>query len=213
MSGRRLQSAVGWVVLCAAMAVVALTARSARAEDMIIKRPGDHPAYSVEIEPHLTLAFFIPSAGSSGIGLGGRFTIPVVKNGFVSSINNSVGIGFGLDWIHYNGCYRSWGNPYACANLETFLLPVVMQWNFFLSTHWSVFGEPGLAITINSYGTCVDFYVDNRGNRVDCGPRPSSVGVNPFVLFVGGRYHFSETTALTMRLGWPYASIGVSFMP
>jgi len=213
MSGRRSQSAFRWVVLVAVLVGVGFASRTARAEDMIIKRPGDHPAYSVEIEPHLTLAFFIPTAGSSGVGLGGRFTIPVVKNGFVSSINNSVGIGFGLDWIHYNGCYRYWGNPYSCANFETFLLPVVMQWNFFLSTHWSVFGEPGLAITINSYGSCVDFYFDNQGNRINCGTSPNRLGVNPFVLFLGGRYHFSETVALTMRIGWPYASIGVSFMP
>jgi len=179
---------------------------------MIIKRPGDHPAYSVEIEPHLALALLIPTAGSNGIGIGGRFSIPLVKNGFISSINNSVAIGLGLDWVHYNGCYRYWGNPGNCVNFEAFWVPVVMQWNFFLSTHWSVFGEPGLAIAFNSYGTCVDF-VDNRGNLVACGNRPSTVGVNPFVLFVGGRYHFSETTALTMRLGWPYWSIGVSFMP
>jgi hypothetical protein len=212
MSGRRSQSAVRLVVLAAMFAAVWLGSRSARAEELIIKRPGDHPVYSVEIEPHLALAFVVPTAGSSGIGVGGRFTIPIVKNGFVSSINNSVGIGLGLDWIHYNGCYRYWGDPANCVNFETFLLPVVMQWNFFLSTHWSVFGEPGLAISFNSYGNCVDF-VDNRGNRIACGARPSTVGVNPFVLFVGGRYHFSETMSLTMRIGWPYASVGVSFMP
>src|SRR5688500_15855595 len=155
MSGRRSQSAFRLVVLSAALAALVLTARTARAEDMIIKRPGDHPVYSVEIEPHLALAFFVPTAGSSGVGLGGRFTIPIVKNGFISSINNSVGIGFGLDWISYNGCYRGrWANPYSCPNFQAFFIPVVMQWNFFLSTHWSVFGEPGLAITHNSYGAC-----------------------------------------------------------
>ena len=212
MSGRRSQSAVRLVVFTALLAAVWLGARTARAEDLIIKRPGDHPAYSVEIEPHLTLALLIPTAGSSGVGFGGRFTIPIVKNGFVSSINNSVGIGLGLDWIHYNGCYRYWGNPYACANFEAFWLPAVMQWNFFLSTHWSVFWEGGFAISFNSYGSCVDF-IDNRGNYIQCGAQPSTVGVNPVVLFVGGRYHFSETMALTMRLGWPYASIGMSFMP
>jgi hypothetical protein len=216
MSGRRSQSAFRIVVLCAALAAMLLEARDARAEDMIIKRPGDHPTYSVELEPHLALAFFVPTAGSSGVGIGGRFTIPIVKNGFISSINNSVGIGFGIDWISYNGCYRgAWANPYYCNNLQAFFIPIVMQWNFFLSTHWSVFGEPGLAITHNSYGACVDFYVDNRGNRIgyDCGAAPGRLGVDPFVLFVGGRYHFSETVALTMRIGWPYASVGVSFMP
>jgi hypothetical protein len=36
---------------------------------------------------------------------------------------------------------------------------------------------------------------------------------DPFVLFVGGRLHFSEGVSLTMRVGWPYFSIGVSFFP
>ncbi len=215
MSGRRLQSAVRWAFSCLALLTVCLSTGAARAEELIIKRPGDHPVYSVEAEPHLALAFLVPRAGVSGVGLGGRFTIPIVRNGFISTINNSVGIGFGLDWVHYNGCYRGWGNPYDCPNLDTFYIPVVMQWNFFLSTHWSVFGEPGIAITHNAYGSCVDFYHDNRGNRVsvDCGGAPTRTGLNPFVLFVGGRYHFSETMALTMRIGWPYASVGVSFLP
>jgi hypothetical protein len=215
MSGRRSQSAVRIALSCLAVLSLCLWTRGARAEESIIKRPGDHPIYSVEAEPHLALAVFIPRAGNSGVGLGGRFTIPVVRNGFISSINNSVGIGFGLDWVRYNGCYRGWGNPRDCADLDTFYIPVVMQWNFFLSTHWSVFGEPGLAITHNAYGSCVDFYYNDRGERVsvDCGGAPSRTTVDPFVLFVGGRYHFSETTALTMRIGWPYASIGVSFMP
>jgi hypothetical protein len=204
------------LVVCIAVVGVWLTASPVRAEDMIIKRPGDHPVYSVEIEPHLVAAFFLPTAGSNGFGLGGRFTIPIVKNGFVSSINNSVGIGFGLDWVHYNGCYY-WHNPYypACSNLNSIWLPVVMQWNFFLSTHWSVFGEPGLAINYNSWGAgCSGVFIDNN-RRVEyaCPPAPNRVDLNPFVLFIGGRYHFSETTALTMRIGWPYASIGVSFMP
>jgi hypothetical protein len=215
MSGRRSQSAFRLAVVYVAFAVVWLGSRRARAEETIIKRPGDHPTYSVEIEPHLAFALFLPRAGSNGVGIGGRFTIPVVKNGFVSSINNSVGIGFGLDWVHYNGCYGWWGNPYNCTNYNSFLFPIVMQWNFFLSTHWSVFGEPGLALVYHSWGSCSDWYIDNRGNRVtyNCGPAPSQFDINPFILFVGGRYHFSETVALTMRIGWPYASIGVSFMP
>lgn len=213
MLGRPSVSPFRVVLLFAVVVAASLTARNAHAaEELIIKRPGDHPVYGVEMEPHLAFAFLMPRAGTSGIGVGGRFTIPLVKNGFISSINNNVGIGFGIDWLHYDGCYY-WSNPNACSNFEAFFIPVVMQWNFFLSTHWSVFGEPGLAIAYNSWGSgCIDFD-DGRGNRVACGPTPSHITANPFVLFVGGRYHFSETTALTLRLGWPYATFGVSFMP
>ena len=68
-----------------------------------------------------------------------------------------------------------------------------MQWNFFLSENWSVFGEPGLGLRIND-----DHYDDD----VDL----------DLVMYVGGRFHFSDDVSLTMRLGWPGAfHIGASF--
>jgi len=182
--------------------------RNARADESIIKRPGDHPNYSVEIEPHLLAAFF--RYGATGIGLGGRFTIPIVKNGFVSTINNNVGIGFGLDWIHYSGCYYGRWYYYSGCYYNSFWFPVDLQWNFFLTKHWSVFGELGLGIIYSDWGgyygpqPCCD-----RFGCYDCGP--SRWGLEP-VIFVGGRYHFSDAIALTLRLGWPYISFGVSFM-
>ena len=91
------KSVLRWLFAFSLLVVCLVVAGSARAEESIIKHPGDHPNYSLEIEPHLGFAFFLPTAGSTGVGVGGRFTIPVVKNGFVSTINNNVGVGFGLD--------------------------------------------------------------------------------------------------------------------
>ncbi len=198
-------------LLVVALASTFLASRTARADEMIIKHPGDHPNYSVEIEPHLAAAFF--RYGASGIGLGGRFTIPVVKNGFVSTINNNVGIGFGLDWLHYSGCY-GYGRWYYYSGCyyNSFWFPVDLQWNFFLATHWSVFAELGLAIVYSDWGT--GYYgacVDQFGRPGPCYYDRSHFELEP-VIFVGGRYHFSESVALTLRLGWPYVSIGVSFM-
>ena len=144
--------------ICSLLLLVGLLfTKEARAdEQLIIKHPGDHPVYSVEMEPHLAFAAFLPHAGGYGVGLGGRFSIPIVRNGFVSSINNSVAIGLGLDWIHYDGCIHDVLFSDNCSNLNTFVLPVVLQWNFFLSTHWSVFAEPGLDLYFRSYrGTCI----------------------------------------------------------
>jgi hypothetical protein len=215
---RTSKSAFRVALFCVVLAASWLVTRPAKAEEMIIKHPGDHPNYSIELEPHLLAAFFLPTAGD-GYGLGGRFTVPLMKNGFVSSINNNVGIGFGLDWIHYSGCYYYNGYyygpayPYYCPSLNTFLFPVVMQWNFFLSTHWSVFAEPGLAIYYQDWNGngCVPYY--GPGGRYYGCEGPDHLGIDPFIFFVGGRFHFSESVALTLRIGWPYASIGVSFMP
>jgi hypothetical protein len=150
-------------------------ARSARAEQAIIKQPGDHPHYFFEAEPHALLGW---RDFRDGPGVGFRGTIPLVFNGFVSSINNSVGIGFGFDI-----------DPVRKA--DHFSVPIVMQWNFWLSTHWSVFGEPGGAV----------IFGPGRGDRP----------VVP-VVYAGGRLHFTEAIALTLRVGYPDVAVGVSFL-
>ena len=100
----------------------------------------------------------------------------IVGNGFVKTINNSVGISFGADLYGDN----------------TLFLPVAMQWNFWLSRHWSVFGEPGLGLALKSF----------------------EAKDHPFhpILMAGGRYHFSDNVALTVRIGYPAISVGVSFL-
>lgn len=182
-------------MVCVAVAAVAFVA-PARADDTI-KTPGDHPKYAVEIEPHVLLGWHNVWPGSGGFGLGGRFSIPVVENGFIPSINNSVAVGFGIDWVHYEGCYF---RGRCVANY--FYFPVVMQWNFFVAKNFSAFGEPGILLY---YGTFDDCDPNDRDCR-----EPSRFGPSP-ALFIGGRYHFNEKVALTFRIGYPAFSFGVSF--
>jgi hypothetical protein len=175
-----------------------------------IKRPGDRPAYAVELEPHLALGLFNPPGWGegTGLGLGFRGSVEVVKNGFIPKLNNSVAIGFGLDYLRYDGwrgrrgycedlvsgpagvpiCRRISGGGYG--DVDYFFVPVVMQWNFWLHRRWSVFGEPGVAL-----------YVEDGDVKFD-----------PFVFYAGGRFHFTDRIALTMRLGYPTFSLGVSFL-
>lgn len=176
------------------------TARDARAES-IIKNPGDHPDYHVEIEPHLLLGW-ARLYHDNGLGLGARFTVPIVDNGFVKTINNSVGISFGFDWLRYGGCYyRYRGQDYGCG-ASYFAFPVAMQWNFWLTEKWSVFGEPGLYI----YHGVFDDYCNGLAG---CG-YPTRTSVEP-ALYLGGRFHFNDKISLTMRIGYPTLSFGVSF--
>jgi hypothetical protein len=194
-------------------AVLFLSTRSAHADDTI-KHPGDHPHYVVELEPHALFAWNNSFYAGDGFGLGGRVSIPVTHEGFVPSINNSVAIGFGLDWVHYGDCfyyYNAFGNVGCGA--DYFEFPVVMQWNFYVAQHWSVFGEPGLYVyhgDFNLNGYCGGV-VGPRGvvYNVNC---PSTTSVD-FAFWAGGRYHFNDKVSLTMRIGYPTFSIGVSFFP
>jgi hypothetical protein len=176
------------------------SARDAKAVS-IIKSPGDHPDYHVELEPHVLLGW-AHLYGDSGLGLGGRFTIPIVDNGFVKTINDSVGITFGFDWLRYGGCYyRVHGVEYGCG-ASYFVFPVAMQWNFWLTEKWSVFGEPGIYI----YHGVFDDYCNGLAG---CG-YPTRTGVEP-AIYLGGRFHFNDSVSLTMRIGYPTLSVGVSF--
>ena len=192
-------------------AAVLLLATSRASAQSIIRRPGRHPRYSVEAEPHLLLAiadpFGVDIPGDWGYGLGARMSIPVAHDGLIAKINDSVAVGFGVDYVRYTGgpyggpCVR-WAPGPAGTNIcvqtegsdgraETLIFPVVFQWNFWLSEAFSVFGEPGLALVHESVG---------------------GLDLAPFVLWGGGRYRFSDTVTLTGRIGFPSLSLGVSFL-
>ena len=184
--------------LCCTAALASITfgfSMTARAES-VIKRPGRHIDYSFEAEPHLLIGVFDPPGpgdGHNGWGLGFRGTVELVDNGFIKSINNTIGLGFGLDWIEYNysWCHRDRNRTWCTDGDQDYLwVPIVMQWNFWLTDKWSVFGEPGAALRLDG---------------------PGDDNLDPFVFYAGGRWHFSEAGSLTLRLGHPTFSIGVSF--
>jgi hypothetical protein len=183
----RLAAALG------AFAAAAFAAGQAQAET-IIGRPNSHPAYSVELEPHLLLGWgfrrnrhdFLPTHqhldGPFGVGPGLRASIPVMDNGFVSSINNNVAIGLGADFAYYDR-----------DSASVLWLPVVLQWNFYITKVITVFGEPGVALRHTSW---------DNGHETD----------GQLVLHGGAKFMFGQTTGLTVRIGAPYVSVGVSFL-
>jgi hypothetical protein len=193
---------------CAALSLLGVS-RACVAQSTI-KRPGDRPPYHFEAEPHLLLGpFDAPGwAGGDGFGIGFRGTVEIAPRGFIPSINNSVGIGFGLDWVHYAAgyaggvCTRRVVGPngtLVCTEVDNgdhgqnyFYLPVVMQWNFWLAKRWSVFGEPGI----------LPYF---QGHQL----RFSAL---PLTLYAGGRFHFNDRITLTMRIGYPTFSLGASFL-
>jgi hypothetical protein len=127
-----------------------------------------------------------------GLGPGLRASIALMDNGFIPKINNNVAITFGTDFaIHPCGS--------NCNTAFFFHFPVALQWSFFVARRWSVFAEPGIDFIAG-------WYNNGCGRGVDC----TNFTVRP-AIFVGGRYHFNEKVSLTMRLGYPMFTIGVSF--
>lgn len=182
-----------YVVPMAVGAALLTAAKTASADRLVIREPGLHPAYMLEAEPHLALGFIDPPgpARGTGIGMGARGAVEIVDNGFIPTINNTIAIGFGLDWVSYGGGACPPGAEEPCDREHSNLwIPLVLQWNFWLSEDWSVFGEPGPALRLEG----------------------SKVSVEPLEFWVGGRWHFMQYAALTMRVGYPTFTVGVSFL-
>ena len=134
-------------------------------------------------------------------------SVPVAQRGFLSKVNDSVAVSFGADWVRYadggprGRCTDTVSGPNGvpiCVEIEGgagewdyVYLPATMQWNFWLTEQFSVFGEPGFSL----------YFAED-----------DDFGILPLVLFVGGRWHFVDRAALTFRVGYPAVSLGVSFL-
>ena len=175
---------MGSTALATGLLLAAVAAAPLAEARWTIREIGNHPDYNLELEFHFALSLVegpYPSSGT-GFGPGARITVPVLQDGFVRTINNSVAISFGVDWIHFSSFDRT--------NVDDFYLPLVMQWNFWVADSWSVFGEPGLALVL-------------RTNR--------STTAAP-VLNAGARWLLTDDFAVVLRGGFPVVTVGLSFI-
>jgi hypothetical protein len=178
-----------------------------------IRNPGDHPKYSVELEPHGVFQYvWTPYwMGHDGFGLGLRASIPFLDNGPISTINNNMAISFGGDWVHFSHDWCAGGRPneawpgnHGCS-ANAFWFPVVLQWNFFLTDIISVFGEPGLALVhdwLSGWEPC---------GTVACEYHHSYTHLE-FAGWGGARFLFGQSVGLTVRVGVPSITLGASFL-
>lgn len=193
--------------------VATLATAEARAEGTI-KNPGDHPKYSVELEPHGLLDWDNYWWGGTGFGLGMHAVIPFLDNGPISTINNNMGIGFGLNWAHFsdNACGFAVGprGQFIAGECDvsanSIKIPVFVQWNFFFTRVVTVFGEAGFGIYHDwtSYSPAAGCPVGASCTASDTGAFPYFEG--------GGRFLFGDTIGLTVRIGYPYLTLGASFL-
>ncbi len=181
-------------------------------EDAAVRSVPARRHRAVEIEPHLVLGAAPPGFGQgSGGGAGVRASIGILPGGLLPNVDDSVALGVGLDYAHYDGklaltgyhdrCLQNQPGPNGtqiCTDITSnggtwnyIYIPVVVQWNLWLTTRFSAFAEPG-----------VDFYhlPDHGFSLVPA-------------LYVGGRLHLSNHVALTARLGYPTTlAVGLSLL-
>ena len=199
------------VALVAMLALLLLASIADAGEDASIQSSPEPMRHRLEIEPHLVLGTAPPGFGQgSGIGGGVRASIVILPDGLIRSLNDSIAIGFGLDYGRYYGSWALGGYHDRCLRYEPGLndteictdvtlqggrynylyIPVVVQWNLRLTRRFSAFGEPGVDL----------YYLADHG-----------LSAVP-ALYLGARLRLSDHIALTGRIGYPTLAIGVSFV-
>jgi hypothetical protein len=166
----------------ACIAAVLWTASPAFAWEWITGEAGHH-LNQVETELHTILGIGEPGGGF-------RVGIPLWNNSFISTINDNVAVNFGIDVL-------KWPKP-DFGGLGV-AVPVMLQWNFYLTRDWSVFAEGGVAL-------------QNWSDRRVAGDFRTFL-VSPGA-GVGTRYYLipDNYPALVLRIGYPSGiSIGASF--
>jgi hypothetical protein len=171
--------------------------------DVVLRAEAPQPpnesisVYPVEIEPHLALG---PGNvyGASGYGAGVRFGVPVAF-GHLGSVPQNLAVGLGLDLLHYDNCYFG-----TNCGANYLLVPAAAQWNVFVTQPVNVFAEGGVYLYKGWFTGC------GPGDGPGCAP-PSDFGLLP-TFALGGRFRMAPSAALTLRIGYPTTTLGVSFM-
>jgi hypothetical protein len=190
-------------LLIVGLSVAATSLPVAASADVVVRVEGPRPprddasAYPIEIEPHFS---FGPENvyGVAGIGAGLRVGVPLVR-GSLGAAPDNLAVTFGADVLHYENCF--YGNDCGANYL---MAPVAAQWNVFVARRVSLFAEAGAFLYKGWFNGC------GPGDGPACSA-PRDFGLLP-TLAIGGRLHFDNATAFTLRLGYPTTTFGLSFM-
>ncbi len=116
-------------------------------------------------------------------GAGANLYIPIAKNGFISKLNDSFGIDFGVDAVfHFYG------------PLFSLLVPVNARWQFYMLPQLQVYASLGLEVDIWFGGVYGYGYWPVRP-----------------AFHVGAQWMFSQKVGLKLEVGYPGVRFGVLF--
>lgn len=158
-----------------------------------------HPKYAAEIEVHGTVAafdkFFV------GLGGGARASFPIWPFTPFKGFDNDLGFGIGIDIIRY-GAYKPRDPKEPTLRVAAYYVPIYIQWNVWMGSRASFFLEPTLMYRFATY-------IDNcDSSALPCTQTTRFIPTGS----LGLRFRLADRVAGTIRVGWPTATLGVSWL-
>lgn len=187
---------LGWMLGVACWSVRAQAATTATTDETNIGPAPERTRYPLEVEPHLSFGEF-NVYGAAGYGAGLRVAAPFA-GGHIGSAPENLAVGVGVDLLHYSNCFYS---VHCSANY--IFVPAALQWNVAVFRTVTVFAEGGAYLYKGFFDACAL-------GETNCSA-PPDFGVLPTIA-LGGRLHVGENVAVTLRLGYPTTTLGVSFL-
>ncbi len=188
--------------LAAALVATALPSKAAAAETAagapgsLYGSGGLYDGSPHDRSQQISVFGFLPWAyGGIGFGVGGRFGLPLAKDGILPGINDSIELELGLDaW------YGSWGYGFGSFGYVGLAAPVAeVAWTFHITDRFDAYAKLGL-------GWHFDFYTSDISGY-------SGLSTNG-LYFVGGagiNYKLADKMTLRGELGYSGVRVGLGF--
>jgi hypothetical protein len=192
-----------------------LVANMAAAQEAAYASPQPQPVYASQPQPaadsgapgtikdrgthdrpiQLSAQLYIPWFWGIGIGVKLAGEIPVVKDGFISSINDSFSIepAFYFAYSNYYGGFGTYD-----VNLLQYTIAAAGMWNFHLKPNLTVYAALSLGVVIRDWTN--DYVGFNDGKAA------AFVELAP-----GIKWKFADKIALRAELGWYGPRAGIAF--
>jgi hypothetical protein len=189
---------MSWLKRCAVLTAVSLSlvAGSASAqESSAVRQPGGLLDRSPqERSPMLSFFGILPWWYGFGGGVGARYTLPIVPNGFITEVNDSVELEFGGDiWF---ASYGVLGSDFGYTGLA---IPAEGRWTFHITPKFSAYAKVGLGLVVRFWNDDVGDDFDGAGLYFD-----SAAGV---------LYKLNDSLSLRAEAGYAglKGGIGINF--
>ena len=123
-------------------------------------------------------------------GVGGRYLLPILHDGFVPGINDSFNLEFGADLSLVSGAYFV---PFISV-------PIEAMWQLFFVPKFSGYLKLGVALEMSFASYCF-------GSVCRSGFGLGAIPIGA----IGVMFHFNDKIALRLEAGYPWFKVGLGF--